>query len=454
MKLPLMHRLYAHLRPTLYDWGLLHAARRLLSQKTRTGLAATLGLSGFDTGSAPGNRLSRWQQPADIRKNPNWQALTGVTYLADLRADLGLSELSRLIVQTLQGGKLLVKYIEVPYRFESRTQPPPKLSDPGSIYPICIVDQNIATFYEALMTMPPDFWRDKYLIAVWSWELEDFPAKWWHNFRFVNEIWVSSRYTQAAIAAAAPVPVVRVPFGIEIPPVTKNRAHFNLPDDRYIFFYAFSSTSTAARKNPFGFIEAFQRAFPNLHQMTNPPLLVLKIHHSDHPDAHRLTPALEAAVAAVNGRLITQNLTRQAMYTLIASCDCVVSLHRAEGFGLLPAEAMTLGKPVIATAYSGNLDYMTLDNSYGVRYTLKEISPDDHYYQPRLAQLYPPGQVWAEPDLDHAAELMDRVYQHPESAAAIGCKAAEDMKKYTYAVCGQRLLTRLERIRQFISDDS
>ena len=94
---------------------------------------------------------------------------------------------------------------------------------------------------------------------------------------------------------------------------------------------------------------------------------------------------------------------------LLAACDCYVSLHRAEGLGLTLAEAMALGKPVIATGYSGNRHFMTDENSFLVDYRLTNASGD--------CGPYPPGARWAEPDLNHAAQLMRTVYQHPSEAA-------------------------------------
>ena len=106
---------------------------------------------------------------------------------------------------------------------------------------------------------------------------------------------------------------------------------------------------------------------------------------------------------------------------MIASCDCYVSLHRSEGLGLTMGEAMYFGKPVIATAYSGNLDFMTQENSFLVPHTMVEIGPG--------AGPYPADKQWAEPDLDRAAELMRRVFEDPESAAEHGRRAAEDIRR-------------------------
>ena len=105
----------------------------------------------------------------------------------------------------------------------------------------------------------------------------------------------------------------------------------------------------------------------------------------------------------------------------MAACDCYVSLHRAEGFGLTMAEAMAIGKPVIATGYSGNVDFMSGENSYLVDYALGRVGPD--------CEIYPPEGEWAEPSIEHAAELMRRVRDEPAEAAAKGGRARADVAR-------------------------
>jgi glycosyltransferase involved in cell wall biosynthesis len=124
---------------------------------------------------------------------------------------------------------------------------------------------------------------------------------------------------------------------------------------------------------------------------------------------------------------------------LIASCDCYVSLHRAEGFGLTLAEAMYFGRPVIATGYSGNLDFMDPDVSYLVEYDLTPIGSG--------SDPYPANGVWAEPDLDHAGRLMRKAVEHPEKARAIGERAAKAIRRtHSHAAAGATMRQRLEEI--------
>jgi glycosyltransferase involved in cell wall biosynthesis len=156
----------------------------------------------------------------------------------------------------------------------------------------------------------------------------------------------------------------------------------------------------------------------------------------------------EAAKAA-GVILIDADLSRQQMYGLLSVCDCYVSLHRAEGFGLGIAESMALGKPVIATAHSGNMDFMTPANSFGVNYTLRPITTEDHAQQPFLLDVYQanPEQLWGEPDIDHAAELMRYVCEHPDEARQRGETALRDMAEgWSVEAIGARIHDRLDTL--------
>lgn len=448
---PLSHRMYRAIRPRLSDLGALRLARRVLPQKLRTRFAILLGLRGFDPGSAPGTIIPEWVEKTWVekRKSGTRSRITlfdGINYIGDLRADIGISEHSRLMVNTMLEAGIPLAYTEIAYRFESRTVPLPKELKEGSPYSISVVDQNFSHFYDAILEIPPKALEGKYIITIWAWELNKFEGPWLNNFKFVDEVWTGSRYTQDVIAHVSPVPVVRIPFAVEVnASLDVTPARFSLPENRFIFLYSFSSTSTAARKNPFGYVEAFRQAFGKPGKTG--PLLVLKAHHLDNPDAVLLAPALRKAVASVGGILIEDNLDRQSMYDLLAVADCFVSLHRAEGFGLGIAESMALGKPVIATAYSGNMDYMTPANSYGVSYSIKQIQEEDHAYQPRLKAIYGTGYEWADPDIDHAAKLMQQVYENQDEARQVGQRAAEYMAlHYSRAAIGQRIRERFRAL--------
>jgi len=212
------------------------------------------------------------------------------------------------------------------------------------------------------------------------------------------------------------------------------RSQLGLPEDKFLFLFVFDMLSYIERKNPFGLIEAYRRAFGPKPQDTQ---LVIKVTNLDQFPQYR--EPLEEAIRSVSGILIEGYLNRRELDGLFHVVDAYVSLHRSEGFGLTIAEAMSIGKPTIATAYSSVQDYMTPANSYPVGYRLIELEED---YGP-----YKKGGVWADPDLDHAAAQMRRVFENPDEAARIGRQAALDMQRmYSSEVVARKVINRLNKI--------
>ncbi len=260
------------------------------------------------------------------------------------------------------------------------------------------------------------YFKGRYNIAHWAWELADFPWEWLPAFGYFDQVWVASNFIRDALVPLTTVPIKTVPYALtgELP--TLNPAHrlrFGLPPDTFTFFFMFDFHSFMERKNPLGLIEAFKRAFTP----RDDALLLLKCSHSE--GAPEELRRLQEAARGANIRLTDRVLSREQTRQLMARADCYVALHRAEGFGLPLAEAMLMEKPVIATAYSGNTDFMTADNSFPVRYTLIPIGRDHGPYKKDF--------VWADPDVAHAAELMRAVYDDREHAAAIGRRARRDI---------------------------
>ena len=251
-------------------------------------------------------------------------------------------------------------------------------------------------------------------IGVWGWEVNTIPARWARAFGLVDEIWVYSRFVAENIGAVAPIPVTALPPPVSAPaPAVPVR--LGVPDG-FLFLFIFDYLSTIQRKNPLGLIEAFRRAFAEgegarlLIKTINAPLRPL------HEEA-----LLDAAQGRPDIHIVDRSLSAAEMDGLIAECDCYASLHRSEGFGLTMAEAMAVGKPVIATAYSGNVDFMNRDNSLLVDYELINVGPG--------VEIYPPEGEWAEPSVEHAAALMRQVYDNPAAGAALGTRAREDIAR-------------------------
>ncbi len=202
----------------------------------------------------------------------------------------------------------------------------------------------------------------------------------------------------------------------------------------FLFLFVFDYLSTVQRKNPVGLIEAFKRAFA---PGEGPQLLIKTINAPLRPLAE------EELLWAAHGRedihVVDRSLTNDELNGLMAACDCYVSLHRAEGFGLTLAEAMAIGKPAIATGYSGNVDFMNGENSYLVDYTIARVGPE--------CEIYPPEGEWAEPSVEHAAELMRRVLDNPGEAQRQGARAAQDIaRSLSPAATGAAMRDRLQQL--------
>jgi glycosyltransferase involved in cell wall biosynthesis len=279
------------------------------------------------------------------------------------------------------------------------------------------------------------FFRGKHNIGYWHWELGQFPKEWLDRFQYFDEIWVASNFVQNAVAQVSPIPVITIGNHVEKRPNTYvTRSQLGLPTDKFLFLFIFDMFSFIERKNPFGVVEAYRRAFGCQAKNTQ---LIIKVANLDKFPRHKAP--LEQAVQSVSGKLINGYLDRDVLNGLFHVVDAYISLHRSEGFGMTMAEAMRLGKPTIATAYSSNMDFMNIINSYPVGYKLVELAEN---YGP-----YRKGQVWADPDLDHAAAQMQQVIENPAEASRIGAQAVADIERlYSSEAIAQKIIQRLEAI--------
>ncbi len=257
-----------------------------------------------------------------------------------------------------------------------------------------------------------------YRIGFWAWELENFPTQWHGAFAHVDEVWVPSSFCQRAIGAVSPVPVLVMPHAVEIPTqLAPDRARFGLPEDAIVFLTMADMMSIAGRKNPFAAVQAFVDAFGNSTGTVSGPILVVKIANA-HRDAATYA-RLQAMAADCHGiRLLSDSMDRSTLNCLLDSVDSFVSLHRSEGFGLVMAEAMARGKVVVATAWSGNMDFMTSANAMPVDFTLVSLDEDHGPYAR--------GERWAEPTLADAAAKLRLVAEDPALRQRLGDRARWD----------------------------
>ncbi len=336
----------------------------------------------------------------------------GVNVAAHFDYASGLQQAATGLVDALHGGGFDTSLRDLPVMQRADSAAPRKLG--AEKYDTTIVVAAVNTFadewyHRAGLWLRPGVRR----IANWYWEMEEVPAEWVPRLGWADEVWAPTRYTADAFRKAVTVPVRAMLPGLELPSFAPlPRSHFGLPADRFVFLFTFDMHSTMARKNPLGLVAAFRKAF----RPDEPVELIIKVSRGERHPAE--LARLSEACGAAGVRLLNAVLPRDELLALMAVSDSYVSLHRAEGLGLGMAEAMLLGKPVVGSGYSGNLDFMTDENSYLVRCG-RVACPADAF-------AYKAGLTWGDPDLDHAAAQMRRVYDHRDEARAKGERAKRE----------------------------
>ena len=342
-------------------------------------------------------------------------AQAGIALLGEMSRASGLGMGVRLIRTALTGMGVQTWGLDVGDRMPGGHAGQIDRPPPGA--PL-ILHVNPPSLPWALLRLPAAVLRGRRVIGLWNWELPVVPQTWRTGLRFVHEVWVTSRFTAAAMAGIMPadghIPLrtVTYPLAVAPPrPAGLDRAAFGLPADAVVVLVSFNLASSFVRKNPLAAIAAFRQAFGNRADR----LLLLKIGHPEHfPEDFA---ALRLAVAGMaNIRIETRTMPEAELHALTACADIVLSLHRSEGFGLVPAEAMLLGRAVVATGWSGNMDFMNQDSAALVPYLLVPA------HDPR-GVLEAPGAVWAEPDIAAATAALVRLADDPHARAALGARA-------------------------------
>ncbi len=277
--------------------------------------------------------------------------------------------------------------------------------------------------------------RDGLRVGVWFWELSSFPERFAHVFDEFDEIWAASDFMRDAFATVSPIPVRR--FTLEIPV----RPHHSVLqrrdvelDERFTFLVKFDWQSVVGRKNPYDAIESYRRAFPDGSQTR---LLIRTVNAAS--DRARFEELVERCgdrsdITVVDGWLSAGDARAQ-----MELADCFVSLHRAEGFGLNVANAMACATPVIATAYSGNLDFMDSESSWLVPYELTRVG--------ELNAPYDPDALWAQPNVDVATQMMRDVAANQDEAHRRAQRARERIREtHSRQVASRSILSLLNAL--------
>lgn len=338
----------------------------------------------------------------------------GVNLVGFLEVESGLGEFARRLGRALDSTGIPIAAI--PYRgtHGRREHPLDLVVAEEACFDVNLLSLSADDLVRFAAVVGPTFFANRYSIGVWFWETTVFRSEDRAATRYLDELWVASDYVRRAIAPEVDIPVRVVPMPVE--PLRESvlpRSELGLPE-AFTFLFIFDFWS-GERKNPGGVVAAFRRAF----DAGDGPILVLKsIHGRDWKPQQ-----LEELTLLANGRedIVIRDgyVSSSERDSYLAACDCYVSLHRSEGLGLTMAEAMALGKPVIATGYSGNLEFMNDANSYLVPCDLVEVPPS--------WWASAPGAVWAEPDVDAAARLMRRVWEDAGESRALGERARDEL---------------------------
>ena len=360
----------------------------------------------------------------------------GINLIGCIRGEIGLGQSCRLVAGALEASGIpftIYNYQHVGVIRREDHSWDAKISD-NAPYNVNIFHINPYDVPLALTILEPELWNGRYNIAFWLWELEEFPSEWTYALNCFHEFWTPSEFASKSIRRVTDKPVLTMPYYLTAPVDSAlTRGRFGLPENTFLFLAMYDTGSTMERKNPMGAIRAFKRAFSPKDAGVG---LVVKLNNPKKEDLQILG---EELAGYQNIYLLPEIYTKTETNSLISLVDAVVSLHRAEGFGLVPAEAMLLGTPVISTNWSSTTEFMDKESACLVDYRLVPITED--------AGTYKKGQRWADPDIEQAAGYMRRLYEEPDYRRQL----SENGKRRVKALLGKeqaakRILKRMEEI--------
>lgn len=381
-------------------------------QRIRVSLIKLVSMDSSATGQSVnvGTTAPALPPVADTAQN-NQDLRAGALLVGYPKAELGMGEHVRLSAQSFMEADLPFGVYNFDHSVVARQEDDrySTLITDKPEYKANIFHINADQMEVARDVLGGGFFNGRYNIGYWAWELSRFPDEWLPATQLVDEIWAPSKFIQHSISEKARCPVVWMPLAVKAAPLNKNLSmDFGVSDDDFVFMFYFDFASFATRKNPEASIEAFRHAFDGREDNVR---LVIKVmgNFVHQPEIERLKKRVSSDPRIV---VIDKVLSHEEMALLVNRCDCFVSLHRSEGFGRGMAEAMIYGKPVIATNYSGNTDFMNHDNALLVDYALVPVKKGCYVHWE--------NQVWAEPDLEQAACHMRKVFEDREYANRIG----------------------------------
>ncbi len=384
-------------------------------------------------------RSAKAEAPAKAQLAVDKPGEFGANLVGYAYAELGMGEAFRMMAQALNHARVPLCIIDQDAGLHGTGD----LSVAGWVtdeprFDMSIIAINADLFPFLPFKLGESFAAGRYIIGYWAWELSNWPEEFDLALDMVDEVWAMSDYVANSIKTRARVPVYTMPNAVAAPElaVRFDKAHYGIPPGSFAFYFIFDAASYLDRKNPVAVVRAFKRAFPG----SEPPVhLLLKTMNID-VAGPLWTELLQEIAGDPRITVLSHRMSKEEVLGLNVACDAFVSLHRSEGFGRCVAEAMAYGRPVIVTNYSGTRDFATEKTACVVNYRLIPV-PDGAYP-------FCHNQFWAEPDIEHAASLMQRVAGDPKYRSEISSAGQRFVRdNFSLEAIGARVAKRLREVQ-------
>lgn len=365
----------------------------------------------------------------------------GINVIGYINGEFGLGEAVRLLIKAIKNQNIPVALINYDvatfHRHTDTTFTDFTLNAPYSVNLILLgPTEGVRVLNRYKDT---NIFKSKYNIFYLNWESEHFPLEYINNLSVYDEIWVPAQYCKDSLKRHFRKTINVIPYPIEIA-LQDNideiaTSFFN--KNSFNFLFIFDYNSTLERKNTLNLIEAFQLAFESNDSSVS---LTIKTSRSTRFKNEKKS-IFDKISNHKNIFIVEEIFEKNTLHNIINSCDCYVSLHRSEGFGLTMAEAMYFSKPVIATGYSGNLEFMDHENSFLVDYEMTKIDSDITNYEKNT--------IWSNPNVKHASELMKLVRTNSEQVKTIALNGNKTIvSKMSNETIGGLIKNKLEKINE------
>jgi len=341
------------------------------------------------------------------------KSVDGINLIGHISGDFGLGESCRIVARSLKASSIPISIYDYKLNSAANQNDTTWSSETCEQLPfgVNLMHINPSEIPLAVFKMGRKAVRKKYNIGFWLWELPEFPEEWAYMTGLLHEIWTPAEFVSESVRKIAKCPVRTMPYSFFRPETDDrfDRAYFGLPEDCFLFLLSYDGFSSSDRKNPLGTVRAFCEAFDPAEDGVG---LVIKATHARENDIRQMQALLGDYK---NVFILTDSYSKAAFNSLIQCVDVYVSLHRAEGFGLVMAEAMLLRTAVIATDWSANTEFMDSEVACMVPAQLVEIEQDCYPYKK--------GNHWAQPDEAAASRWMRILYEDTEFRSQLIDKA-------------------------------